>query len=1204
MLSSTEFSDAVGVTNFQPIANANQGGTLTDLFNRNVNPPSSTNPGVVNGTTGPFQDMTHDLTGITSSTIDQGFELIISGDEFALTLPAVNYTFTNTTGTATYSEFFKFQISSMDGTFDQSINKESLHSNRDYSLGMIYMDGYGRSSTVLTNQNNTIHIGCAESANLNNIKAYVYSNPPAWAERYKFAIKPSGTTYETIYVTNYFQDFNDNRLIWFRLLGEDQAIITAGTRLIVKADTLTVIPELLIMIVLDVESKERGAIDGNATTQGISPPGLYFSAKPDGWAPEPSLTNVIDEGTFTAAESRAVCGTNPTSDQQVVYPLYTTDQGVTTTYSIAEGAQINFDFRITRGEYGGIWTGAGDRVKSVNYRWKQEYTSNGAYIDFFDWWNGQGIFTDISGTIDNGQQTLDALFDSTVAPNQGACNIAGTSPCYSISYQFIQDADGYSLCLSSGVPRGGPGFDKRPARMSMKIEILSTNNVITFETEPQEADANIFYEDKENFNIEIDPVTQNKVHFGNQGNQSVGGNPAICDLSFMNCYAFGNGVESFKILDEVTSNEVAIGERTSAVSLEGYKESKREASLTYSGIYSGVTNLNNSNEFNLGLANFKDLELSFGPIMKLHARETDILTLQEDKISYVLANKDLISDSSGTGQIIAVPKILGQQIARIEEYGISFNPESFVSWGKDFYFTDTKRGAVIKLTGTSKKNDAIEIISSYGMRSYFRDSFANQIDTQKLGGYDPYMDEFVLNNNPQTVIDNTINIECGTLISQTNKADAYTFTVDVGAQVGTVVIDYLVDDGSIDITATWEGTTKRILATGATTGTGSGFSKIVDSSADFLADGIQIGDKVRNLTSNQRAVVTNVQAQSVDCNAAIWDNAGDDYEVFRLIFPTVKTVTDATSNATINFYKTLIFPTKITITVTPNVVGIPASYRITPNCIASIPSSLTQIVLTSPQQAGQELHYEYQWNDTQYYSNIDSNLVRGIANAPQGVSAFNKVNGSLGVGLIPYTNTLFNAGSTVIVRSNKLNTDNLNFNINENKFYIYRRATELYPPGSLSSGFELNQLSSANEVTPISNPSIGLFQVSKSNINLTGFPHLVVVTDLRDYSYNKLGYSDVDAAAACALIGNCNSIQTTQRYSTSFDACADNTVNIGRYTNAISPSSIVVGNIIYQNSPCNSSTSNWTPSGFYKYGISNVVVQVGNNGLVINIINC
>ena len=144
---------------------------------------------------------------------------------------------------------------------------------------------------------------------------------------------------------------------------------------------------------------------------------------------------------------------------------------------------------------------------------------------------------------------------------------------------------------------------------------------------------------------------------------------------------------------------------------------------TYSGVFSSNSGVNNLNEFNLGLINFKDCETSFGPIQKMHPRETDILVLQEDRITYVLSSKNLISDSTGGGVIASVPEILGTQIARIEEYGISYNPESFVAHGYDMFFTDVKRGAVIRLRGTSKNNDSLEVISSFGMRSWFRDEF-------------------------------------------------------------------------------------------------------------------------------------------------------------------------------------------------------------------------------------------------------------------------------------------------------------------------------------------------------------------------------------------------------------------------------------------------------------------------------------------------
>ena len=200
----------------------------------------------------------------------------------------------------------------------------------------------------------------------------------------------------------------------------------------------------------------------------------------------------------------------------------------------------------------------------------------------------------------------------------------------------------------------------------------------------------------------------------------------------MDCYTFGNGVESYKYLDRIEGRSVVMGQRSLAVSEQDFKEANRFADMTYSGVYSSNSGINNLNEFNLGLANFKTLETAFGPIQILHARETDILTLQEDRISYVLASKNIISDSAGGGAIVSIPQVLGTQIARVEEYGISYNPESFAHYGNYFYFTDTKRSAVIELMGNSQ-NDRLSVISDLGMRSWFRDQFNFQLNTQKLG---------------------------------------------------------------------------------------------------------------------------------------------------------------------------------------------------------------------------------------------------------------------------------------------------------------------------------------------------------------------------------------------------------------------------------------------------------------------------------------
>ena len=65
--------------------------------------------------------------------------------------------------------------------------------------------------------------------------------------------------------------------------------------------------------------------------------------------------------------------------------------------------------------------------------------------------------------------------------------------------------------------------------------------------------------------------------------------------------------------------------------------------LTYSGVFNDESNVNRLNEFNLGLANFKPLEETYGDVEILFARETTLLlVLQEDKISYVLQGKNLL----------------------------------------------------------------------------------------------------------------------------------------------------------------------------------------------------------------------------------------------------------------------------------------------------------------------------------------------------------------------------------------------------------------------------------------------------------------------------------------------------------------------------------------------------------------------------------
>ena len=293
-------------------------------------------------------------------------------------------------------------------------------------------------------------------------------------------------------------------------------------------------------------------------------------------------------------------------------------------------------------------------------------------------------------------------------------------------------------------------------------------------------------------------------HYGNVSNQTAT-EPAVIDLELYNCFSFGNGVESFKINDGFATPGFRIGARTTAVSLEDYKEVNRYFDITYSGVYNQQTNINKLNEFNLALGNYKSLEASFGPINKLHGRQTDILVLQEDKISYVLTGKNLLSDAAAGGAITSIPEVLGTQIARTEEIGISNDTASFATESGDVFFTDSKRGMVLNLKGGSYQGESLNIISTLGMRSWFRDEFSTGFNKMKLGGFDPYMNEYVLTFGDYEKPLPPLSVGCGTELSYQDRSTPVTFNVQLNDSIGDVNTDYNFTSGAGNITITYNG---------------------------------------------------------------------------------------------------------------------------------------------------------------------------------------------------------------------------------------------------------------------------------------------------------------------------------------------------------------------------------------------------------------
>lgn len=254
--------------------------------------------------------------------------------------------------------------------------------------------------------------------------------------------------------------------------------------------------------------------------------------------------------------------------------------------------------------------------------------------------------------------------------------------------------------------------------------------------------------------------------------------------STYNAWSFGNGLESNRIKDDFNQSVLEYSIR-SLSAIEDYKQIRNESAITYSGVFKENTSVNRLNEFNLSEANFKYLDKSFGSIQKMFTRDTDLIVFQENKVSYVLYGKNLLSDAIGGGQVASVPEVLGNQIAFQYENGISKNPESFAAWGADLFFTDAYRGSVLQLTG----NEILDI-SQFGMKNYFRDLFRDAPNTRKIGTFDPFRKVYVLASNDTSSVPCNLSINPSEL---TLGANAYTnaimFSISSDSSWGVRVLD-------------------------------------------------------------------------------------------------------------------------------------------------------------------------------------------------------------------------------------------------------------------------------------------------------------------------------------------------------------------------------------------------------------------------------
>lgn len=670
---------------------------------------------------------------------------------------------------------FRYNKDTTEVSVHEIATASSLHSNRDVEIVIIYIDEFGRQTIGLSSKNNTTHIPQSNSVTQNKLGVRIDNRPPYWAVAYKIGVKTAPLTYQTLYVTKFY---NENTFVWCKLEGDNKDKVKEGDVLILKVSAGTPALDIVKIKVLEVKTHEEDFIIDNVDSEGEKikeEAGVYMKIKPKGF-----VMSFDNYGIYQTE------GVNRSSGFPIVFvELFTTfdDEDNPVDIEIPEGSEI-YIYMLSNRKYDDGWS---ENIYEMTHFAQRNY-------DNIEEWFSENIldrtlYGNKGNATDNYEDNLEIIRGTPVYT-------------FGVLSDVIPDEQGGLYLKVKGTKSGGS--KGRKGGINVQIRVRTTDGFYVFETEPsKETDLNIFYQSEETYWIHDGnhkAVTTDKpITDISDDDQDVSiFKPAQLELSFYNCFAFGNGVESYKIKDAFNSNFLNVDLKPTTTSVEEYKEVRRYADQTYGEPYIESANVNGINEFNASTANWKELDKQDGEIQIMYAREGDILTIQKNKWKKILYGKDILFNADGTTNLSAIPQVLGQEIPYGGEYGMT-DPESFAVEGSRCYGVDKERGVVLRLSV-----DGLTPIV-YGMKDWFRDVFHNNNKARVIGGIDPYhkLYQITIGDQPQQFLE----LQCNNTISKYNQNTPFTYKLKLNSLSGDVVLNYNILSGNVTITATFDGET-------------------------------------------------------------------------------------------------------------------------------------------------------------------------------------------------------------------------------------------------------------------------------------------------------------------------------------------------------------------------------------------------------------
>jgi len=721
--------------------------------------------------------------------------------------------YANYTENFNYTGTPKFIISTANITSDTYNQKLSIKSNRTYQFGIVFQDTYGRKTPVFTGTDSTIEIGKENSTNNIQFTVKtddIVGTLPAEITHFKYFIKEISKEYYNIAISNYYDD--GEGFAYLSIPSADRNKISENDYLVFKKQNGTTLsysgtqdanrykvidikndpPQILNRDVAVnnnfgcnfgdkfgsqtlLTNKKAGMtpVSGfnkiqvagmgesnyiNAAAEALLKPGAKIRFK--------ASTSLRYTKAYEVASVRTAGSSGSTLTAEVTFKNFFTED-VDQLYDDSNKILAKVTEFVTESET--IGNSNFDGKFFVKIKANQELKDN------FDTHVNEGDFLVLGSTysVPAGSSVTGGYHLSTLTVGSNTFTITTsevenhTASKYEddnffnniVTGNYIRISDtnfnnelkfsNYYKITSVTKSNGGAADAEFAVTLATNLLVaVSTDQVIRlevlnvvkesdsdssspaiFEIEPDDGLLDLYYETQETF-----PVSELEV---------------VKTLSYANSINFGNGVESDRIRDDFNAPVIGKGVRVSTVIDEVYAEETLTNRFIYSQLYNSSSGVNRLNQFIIADKITKDINPSHGSIQLIKTRDTDLITLCEDKCFRVQANKDALFTADGNAQVTASLNVLGQVIPYVGEYGISKNPESFAQYGFRAYFTDRERGVVLRLS-----RDGLSEISALGMSDFFSDKLAN-VNGSVFGSYDDRKNSYNLSFTNQLNSDTT-----------------------------------------------------------------------------------------------------------------------------------------------------------------------------------------------------------------------------------------------------------------------------------------------------------------------------------------------------------------------------------------------------------------------------------------------------------------